>query len=102
MTVRQYTMNPDYLALFAAAADHPSMSSRRDVLLDVIDSLPVLHREVVERLYWERISQRVLADELGMSRRTLTTRRDEALELIRIRLACNVVAAGFARWVAGQ
>ncbi len=99
MTVRQYTTSPDHLERFVTAAAHPAMSRVRPLLLEAVEALPVTHRELVERMFWERLPQRLLADELGMSRRTLNVRRAEALGMLQAHLACQLIVDGFYRWL---
>lgn len=54
-----------------------------DKLKAAIDELPEQQREVVNLLFWERVTEREAAERLGISRRAIQTHRARALTRLR-------------------
>jgi len=52
-------------------------------VVTALEQLPSIHRSVLERLFWERMSQRELAAELGISQPAVHKRKQRALEALR-------------------
>jgi RNA polymerase sigma factor (sigma-70 family) len=55
----------------------------RDRLAKAVDALPEAQRDVVNALFYERVSEAVLAERLGVSRALVRKRRDQALANLR-------------------
>ena len=53
-----------------------------DRIATAVDDLPPLERAVIEGLYWERASQKTVAERLGVSRPTVQRRAASALLLL--------------------
>lgn len=54
----------------------------RESLKEAVDELPEMQRLIVEGLFWEQVPRRALARRLGISRATVTTLLQKALETL--------------------
>lgn len=62
---------------------------RADILkraLNIISNLPPEEKNLIKQLYFDNLSTRVIAKQLGVTHRTISYRRDKILEKIRKRL----------------
>lgn len=69
----------DALPAVAPASHHDGY----DLLCDAIDALPASQRDVINGLYWERLSQGMLARRLGVKQQAISRRHARAVATIR-------------------
>ncbi len=58
----------------------------RELMKDIVESLPARERDCIEALFWERISQHELARRWGCHQKNVWRVKERALRRIRRRL----------------
>lgn len=59
-----------------------AVSDLRVILPDIVDALPPAERHIVTALYWEQMSLREIAEEIGVHHTTIMRIRDRAFQRI--------------------
>jgi RNA polymerase sigma factor (sigma-70 family) len=55
---------------------------QRELLAEAVDSLPEPLRDVIEGLYWERLSLRQIGERYGISKQAVHKRKKKALRML--------------------
>ena len=74
--------NPSWLDALASRQER-GYHGLYDVLVDVIETLTPKQQEVVNAIFWERVTQPALADRLGINQSNVSRRLSRAMAVIR-------------------
>lgn len=80
MVAAEQLLPPWALDIMPAQGDSQPHLER---VLDAVESLPRRQREVIEALFWERLTERPLARRMGLSRNTVKTHKRRAIATLR-------------------
>lgn len=64
-----------------------------DLLSELVEKLPVKYRRVIEGVFWEGLSEKQMALQLGCARSTVQRRKARGLLLLRQKLTAVVVSS---------
>jgi hypothetical protein len=90
----EYPLDPALLDLMGSG---PAQAASIPWLVDAVELLPRKHREVIEAIYYERLSKVDLAERLGVHRTVVDRLLGEALEAMRVHLSLGQVQADVRR-----
>jgi hypothetical protein len=84
----EYPLDPALLDLMGAG---PAQAASIPWLVDAVELLPRKHREVIEAIFYERLSKVDLAERLGVHRTVVDRLLGEALEAMRVHIEMGPV-----------
>jgi hypothetical protein len=96
-------MPSERFSLFGAMRDDPSRwAPLMPAILEAVELLPEPHQTIIEGIYWERVSQKVMAERMWISRAMLARRISQAQRMIGGYLVAVTLARLFPSCVAGR
>lgn len=84
---REVPTDVDILELLLHREDEGGSKPNRDLVLDALDALSRDQLEVINALFWEGLSIRQLAARKRTTRYWVVATREQALEVLRVKLA---------------